>query len=420
MAIPIGLFKRIFKGLQQFKFVTLALSTLVPALAGPITTTPWNGHTGAVSFTYDDARTSQIPNLLPQLDALKIKATFFICLTGAGGDFEARKADWITAARSGHELANHTKAHVSMPADPAAGPIIVEMAKYLRDLDPAVESVTFAYPGCGVNGKTGVGSENFVSRGCGQVNYSWGTQPSDWMNIQGLILNPSNVATAITMLNSAKSSNSWVTTIVHDVKESPDQYSLTPADNKKMLEAGLANNLWVDTYQNIAAYYRAHFAMDAAIASATNAGWNVTWTSPNPKMPKSVKLRVKLASATFGNSITVQQNNTTIPPETDGSFIIDFMSLSLNVIQGTTGIKSKTILPSQVNAELTQNGIRYYGVFGDVEATVSDFKGKVLFQRSLSKSFVPLSKEQRQGILFLTLKNPQTRTSVHTLINAVQ
>ena len=54
---------------------------------------PWNGHTGAVSFTYDDARPSQIPNLLPQLDALDIKATFFISLTGAGGDFEAKKAD---------------------------------------------------------------------------------------------------------------------------------------------------------------------------------------------------------------------------------------------------------------------------------------------------------------------------------------
>ena len=59
--------------------------------AGPVTTVPWNGHTGAVSFTYDDARSSQIPNLLPQLDALGIKATFFISVTGAGGDFEARK-----------------------------------------------------------------------------------------------------------------------------------------------------------------------------------------------------------------------------------------------------------------------------------------------------------------------------------------
>ena len=217
------------------------------ASAGPVTTVPWNGHTGAVSLTYDDARTSQIPNLLPQLDALKIKATFFICVTGAGGDFEARKADWIQAAKNGHELANHTKAHVNMPGDTEAKPIVNEMAKYLRDIDPIVESVTFAYPGCGVNGKNAIAAEDFIARGCGQTSYAWGTQPSDWMNVQGLIMSPSNVATAVNMFHAAKSANTWVLTIVHDLKENPDQYSMTQGDNKKMLDAAVADNLWIDT-----------------------------------------------------------------------------------------------------------------------------------------------------------------------------
>jgi peptidoglycan/xylan/chitin deacetylase (PgdA/CDA1 family) len=398
-------------------FVLPALASLA-AFAGPFTTVPWNGHSGAVSFTYDDARSSQIPNLLPQLDALKIKATFFIAVTGTGGDFEAKKAAWIQAARNGHELANHTKAHENVPADPAAAPMISEMAKYLRDLDPLVESVTFAYPNCNVNGKTGIGSEDFIARGCGQTSYAWATQPSDWMNIQGLILGPTNVATATGMFTAAKSANTWVVTIVHDVKESPDQYSMTPADNKKMLDAAVAANLWIDTYQNVAAYYRAHFVMDAVAASPTDAGWAMSWTSPHPKMPKSVMLRVKPAATTFGNSITVQQGGTTIAPESDGSYVIDFMKLSLKIIQGTTGIKSRTILPAKLAARATKDGIAFSGGSGDGYATVSDVRGATLYRGRVSKGLIPLRMDGLHGLLFLNLRDPDSRASVRAVVNA--
>lgn len=406
------------------------LSSILPLLgavlswAGPVTTVPWNGHSGAVSFTYDDARTSQIPNLLPQLDALGIKATFFISVTGAGGDFEAKKSTWIAAAKNGHELANHTKAHVNVPADPGAASLILEMANYLRALDPVVQSVTFAYPNCNVNGKAGIGAENFISRACGQTSYAWGTQPSDWLNHQGLILTPNNVATAVGMLNAAKTGNTWVTTIVHDVKESPDDYSLTPADNKKMLDAAVANALWIDTYQNVAAYYRAHFVMDAVNPSPINSGWNMSWTSPHAKMPKSVKLRVKLAAATFGNSFTVQQGGVTIPKETDGSYIIDFMKLSLSIVEGTTGIPSRTLLPSRLQARAGRGGIVFGGVLGgEVEAMVSDVRGSVLFRGTVSggrgsERLVPIGEDRLKGILFLTLFDRSGGTSVRALVNA--
>ena len=38
------------------------------AMANPIKTIPWNGHVGAVSFTFDDALENQIENLKPVLD----------------------------------------------------------------------------------------------------------------------------------------------------------------------------------------------------------------------------------------------------------------------------------------------------------------------------------------------------------------
>lgn len=402
--------------------------TLLPLLAlgfalpsGPVTTVPWNGHTGAASFTYDDARSSQIPNLLPQLDALGLKATFFIAVTGTGGDFEARKSAWIQAAKNGHELANHTKNHVNVPADPNAASVISEMATYLRGLDPVVEAVTFAYPNCNVNGKTGVGSENFVARGCGQTTYSWGSQPSDWMNVQGLILTPTSVSTAISMLGTAKSNNAWVTTIVHDVKDNPDSYSLTPADNKKMLDAAVSNKLWIATFEDVAAYYRAHFAMDAATATKNGTTWNVQWSSPHPKMPRSVKLRVKLAAATFGTDFVVKQGATVVPPESDGSYVVEFMKLAMTVEPRTVGVHpaAARAVP-EVHGIWTENGIQFRGIDRPMSAKVLDVRGTTLFQGALSDGLLPIPGAGARGILLVTLVDPASGATVRTLVNATR
>lgn len=311
---------------------SILLFSAVVTVAGPVTTVPWNGHPGAVSYTYDDARATQAPVLIPQLDAAGVKATFFIALNNCNSTFNADKTTFINAAKSGHELGNHTMDHVS----PSSTKIVNDMAVYLRGLDPSVEAVTFAYPGCTYTGGSNVGSESFIGRSCGQTSYAWGTQPQDWMNIQGYILTSAingsqeNSGNAVTMINGAKNSNSWVTMIVHGIT-SGDQYSITKENNQKLLDAGKNSNLWIDTYQKVAAYYRAHFTMDNAQAQTTSTGWKLTWTSPHPKMPKSVKLRVKLDATTFGSSFTPKQGGVAIPKESDGTYIIDFMKLSLDV-----------------------------------------------------------------------------------------
>ncbi len=390
----------------------LALISL-PLSAGPVTTVPWNGHTGAVSFTYDDARSSQIPNLLPQLDALRIKATFFIAVTGTGGDFTAKIAQWTQAARNGHELANHTYNHVNVPADPNAASIILQMAQYLRALDPVVQSVTFAYPNCNVNGKVGVGSEDFIARGCGQTSYSWATQPADWMNIQGLILTPTNVSTAVTFINSARTGNTWVSTIVHDVTANPpDQYSITPADNQRMLDAAVSDGLWIDTYQNIAAYYRAHFPLDATNATTTPSGWTLVWASPHPKMPKSVNLRVRLATATFGTNFTVQQGGITIAPETDGSYVIDFMKLQMTVTPNSTGISpARWFKAARIRVRASGRMLNIHGApSGTYDLALHDVSGSLVERKIVrvtnasEEQAVSLRSPLPRGIYQLTLK----------------
>lgn len=402
------------------RLALLFLSAPLAALSGPVTTVPWNGHTGAVSFTYDDARTSQLPNLIPQLDSLKVKATFFIASTGTGGDFEQKKTEWMKVAQSGHELANHTRNHVNVPADPDAAAIITDMAKYMRGLDPSIEAVTFAYPNCNVNGKAGVGGESFLARGCGDTRYAWNTQPTDWMNLPALLLTPTSESNGVTSLNAAKSGNTWAPMLSHDVKANPDQYSITPQTNLKLLQTAIANGLWIDTYAAVGAYYRAHFAMDAAAATANAEGWTLTWASPHPKMPKSVILRVKLAAETFGSSFTVQQGGVTLAPESDGSYRIDFMKLSLAVLKKTTGVKSGAFLPGTLKARATPRGIEFEGVVGIPEAVVSDIHGRIVFRGAVSGRLIPLPGNRRDGVLFLTLIDRLTGKSVQARVGATR
>jgi peptidoglycan/xylan/chitin deacetylase (PgdA/CDA1 family) len=68
-----------------------------------------------ICLTYDDALPSQLKNVIPQLNALKLKATFFInSIPGSSdqlGHGSPSLIAWKAAAAEGHELANHTLFH---------------------------------------------------------------------------------------------------------------------------------------------------------------------------------------------------------------------------------------------------------------------------------------------------------------------
>jgi len=70
---------------------------------------PWKGKKCAVVLTYDDALNVHLDNVLPVLDSLGLKGTFY--LPGFFPGFRARVRDWSVVAQRGHELGNHTLFH---------------------------------------------------------------------------------------------------------------------------------------------------------------------------------------------------------------------------------------------------------------------------------------------------------------------
>ncbi|MGC4037007.1 MAG: polysaccharide deacetylase family protein [Chitinophagaceae bacterium] len=70
---------------------------------------PWPGKKCAVVLTYDDALNTHLDHVIPLLDSLDMKATFY--LTAYSPACSKRIADWRKAAAKGYELGNHTLFH---------------------------------------------------------------------------------------------------------------------------------------------------------------------------------------------------------------------------------------------------------------------------------------------------------------------
>jgi hypothetical protein len=72
----------------------------------------WAGFNSAVSYSFDDANSSQISHY-EQMNALGVRFTFYL----QTGKPEAADAIWQTAYEDGHELGNHTQNHTCGTSD---------------------------------------------------------------------------------------------------------------------------------------------------------------------------------------------------------------------------------------------------------------------------------------------------------------
>ena len=97
--------------MQSIKFLLCSIVLLWGAVfpAAAQNNNSWNGKQCAVVLTYDDAIDIDIDHVLPALDSLNLKGTFY--LIGSSPVINKRMEAWRTAARQGHELGNHALFH---------------------------------------------------------------------------------------------------------------------------------------------------------------------------------------------------------------------------------------------------------------------------------------------------------------------
>jgi peptidoglycan/xylan/chitin deacetylase (PgdA/CDA1 family) len=297
------------------------------AYAAPITTVPWDGHPGAVSFTFDDCEISQLNNLGDYFEKNQdIKVTFFL----TGGMNAGNQPKYFPMVAKGHEIGNHSKTHSDLTANGANLKSEITDYKHTLESNGDFDVVAFATPYCYYNDavEAEIAKEHIVNRNCqGAIKYKWDEEPV-WERISSDCYQGDTQQSKGNM-SEAKQKNAWTVQLNHGVDGRGFGYGIEPSDMISIMDEAKAQGLWRAPMGRVAAYYRAHFVIDKATSTNIDGGFKVTWTSPHPAMPRSVPLRVKIEGA---EGKTVKQKGKEIQAESDGSYVIEFMDLELEVV----------------------------------------------------------------------------------------
>lgn len=320
------------------------------AYAGPITTVPWNGYPGAVSFTFDDCEISQLNNLGEYFEKNEdIKVTFFL----TGGMNAGNQPKYFPMVAKGHEIGNHSKTHSDLTA--AGANLKSEITDYKHTLESNgdFDVVAFATPYCYYNDavEAEIAKEHIVNRNCqGATKYKWDEEPI-WERISSDCYQ-GNTQQSKGNMSEAKQKNAWTVQLNHGVDGAGFGYGIQPSDMISIMDEAKAQGLWRAPMGRVAAYYRAHFVIDKATATSIDGGFKVTWTSPHPAMPRSVPLRVKIEGA---EGKTVKQKGKEIQAESDGSYVIEFMDLELEVVGAATESSSSEEVTSSSSEDASSS-----------------------------------------------------------------
>src|SRR6202000_160798 len=104
-----GILYLIYHRMKLKSTIVITLILLAVQLTNGQTKTTWNNKQCAVVLTYDDAIDVDLDNVIPALDSLNLKGTFY--LIGSSPVITKRVKEWWLAAQHGHELGNHSMFH---------------------------------------------------------------------------------------------------------------------------------------------------------------------------------------------------------------------------------------------------------------------------------------------------------------------
>jgi sialate O-acetylesterase len=215
-------------------FLKRTLTFLLCLMSVSVYAQDWNKKKCAVVLTYDDALNTHLDNVIPALDSLKLKGTFYLIASSPA--FTKRLPEWRKAAAHQHELANHSLFHPCDGSRPGRSFVTpdYDLATYsvrritdeIKMTNAALEAIdgkkehTFAYP-CGdtkvagINYIDGLKGDVFAARGVQGV-YVPKTQ-TDVYNVGSFMINGQTGAELIAMVKKAMESNSLIVFLFHGV-----------------------------------------------------------------------------------------------------------------------------------------------------------------------------------------------------------
>jgi len=258
---------------------------------------PWNGHQGAVSLTFDDARAVHLDVAIPELNKRHLHATFFLIVSKL-----TRLDEWRRAQSQGQEIGNHSVSHLhAADLTKETEETQVEDAKNFLDSNFKSNTIIFAYPYTEISPGLlfWVKRYDFAARGgrgdSDQLFIRSDVQP-DWYNLpsQGSC-SKCDITVYKGWIDHASSTNSWTILQIHGIGDPSTGFEPIPTNTflnfLDYLKAEEAKGLWVAPFGEIAAYLRAQKTLEAVRPQISNHEERLTWSAPTP-FPHGVVLKV--------------------------------------------------------------------------------------------------------------------------------
>jgi peptidoglycan/xylan/chitin deacetylase (PgdA/CDA1 family) len=228
------------------------------------------GVRAALSFSFDDARPSQLDVALPILDSKGVKATFYILPDAV----EKRLEDWRACASGGHEIGNHTMTHPCSAnfswsrSNALEDYTLARIETEILDADARIQSLlgvkprTFAYP-CG---------QKFVGRGEATVSYvplvagrfvvgrgAYDEQPNapdvfDLAQAFGHDADHPTLAEQKARVDRASAAGGWLILFAHDVAAPAAPHAMGTDVLEGLIDYARSGGVWLDTVAAVGEY----------------------------------------------------------------------------------------------------------------------------------------------------------------------
>lgn len=191
---------------------------------------------GAVSLTFDDGTDNQLQYAFPPLTERGLCGTIY--LHARDRAVADRKREWMAVADAGHEIGNHSLAHICANnfSDRRGGLEDVTLAeieadmlaaqKRLEGIAPHQEHWTFAYPCAGTHVGEGGNRQSYVplvdkhflaGRGWGEYGFGNTPQYTDLANVWGIRTDRMGGFEMIGLVEELTARDKWVVLIFHDI-----------------------------------------------------------------------------------------------------------------------------------------------------------------------------------------------------------
>lgn len=213
--------------------------------------------TAAVTYTFDDNTSNQLPVAVPLFDQYNFKTTLFI-VTNWGPNWAGLNA----ASLNGHEVTSHTVTHPSLGTLTAAQQVteLQQSQATIKANVPTAKCETIAYPNCVIGDIPTMQQYYIAGRVCSGAIMP-GT-PTDFWNLSSIITgNTGSVQTAAnfnTRVQQAKDTRGWCVFLTHGINAdggySPTQ-STELAAHLAYMNANIAD-YWVATFAEVVKYIR--------------------------------------------------------------------------------------------------------------------------------------------------------------------